>query len=396
MSTTDRRWEIDALRGLMLVLMTITHLPTRLADPLGQPFGYVSAAEGFVLLSGYMAGLVYARRQRKSGDEVMRTAFLRRALVIYACQALLMFFLFSVIAAVGVTRHEEAITSMLGFYFDKPLTALLSGMLLVYNPPLLDILPMYIIFMIVSPVLLLHGTPRGWIVILAVSIVLWLGTLFGGVEWLAQAVGAQTFYWNTGAFSILAWQFIWVLGLWMGSRQAMGVPVAGRFPQWMVGVAVAVALVGFFARQLLGQNPLDGQPLLAMLIDKWKIGPLRLLDFMALTVVTMHFGPRLVARLPKGVPALEFLGRASLPVFCAHLVVVLLALALAGAVTPQRPMWVDPVILVATFVVLYAVAAVSAWLDRRLARQRDRWVQRRRMVSSPGSAGPEQLPAGGP
>ena len=34
-----RYWEIDALRGLMLVLMTVTHLPTRLTDPLGQPFG---------------------------------------------------------------------------------------------------------------------------------------------------------------------------------------------------------------------------------------------------------------------------------------------------------------------------------------------------------------------
>lgn len=46
-----RRWELDALRGLMLVLMTLTHLPTRLSSPLGQPFGFVSAAEGFVLLS---------------------------------------------------------------------------------------------------------------------------------------------------------------------------------------------------------------------------------------------------------------------------------------------------------------------------------------------------------
>ena len=54
-----RRWELDALRGLMLVLMTLTHLPTRVADPLGQPLGHVSAAEGFVMLSGYMAGMVY-------------------------------------------------------------------------------------------------------------------------------------------------------------------------------------------------------------------------------------------------------------------------------------------------------------------------------------------------
>ena len=43
-----RRWELDALRGLMLVLMTSTHLPTWFAVPASQPFGFVSAAEGFV------------------------------------------------------------------------------------------------------------------------------------------------------------------------------------------------------------------------------------------------------------------------------------------------------------------------------------------------------------
>ncbi len=34
-SSSTRRWEIDALRGLMLALMTLTHLPTRLTTPLG-------------------------------------------------------------------------------------------------------------------------------------------------------------------------------------------------------------------------------------------------------------------------------------------------------------------------------------------------------------------------
>src|SRR5687768_6932766 len=105
MSTT-RRWEIDALRGLMLVLMTVTHLPTRWASPLGQPFGYVSAAEGFVLLSAYMVGLVYAGKRRRVGEEGMKRAFLDRAWKIYLCQAALLVFLFSIIAAIGVTRHQ--------------------------------------------------------------------------------------------------------------------------------------------------------------------------------------------------------------------------------------------------------------------------------------------------
>src|SRR5687768_9046581 len=73
-ASSERLWQVDALRGLMLVLMTLTHLPTRIASPAGQPFGFVSAAEGFVLLSGFMAGLVYATRERREGEERMRAA----------------------------------------------------------------------------------------------------------------------------------------------------------------------------------------------------------------------------------------------------------------------------------------------------------------------------------
>jgi hypothetical protein len=76
----SRRWELDALRGLMLVMMLSTHLPTWFAVPSGQPLGFVSAAEGFVMLSAYMAGLVYTQRAMREGIPAMRCAFLRRAI----------------------------------------------------------------------------------------------------------------------------------------------------------------------------------------------------------------------------------------------------------------------------------------------------------------------------
>ena len=45
-----RKPELDALRGLFLVWMTLTHLPTKFSDLVNQPFGFVSSAEGFVFL----------------------------------------------------------------------------------------------------------------------------------------------------------------------------------------------------------------------------------------------------------------------------------------------------------------------------------------------------------
>lgn len=377
----QRLWLLDATRGLMLVLMTLTHLPTRLASPTGQPFGFVSAAEGFVLLSAYMAGLVYSARQLRDGDDAMRGAFLQRAAKLYACQFLLLMFLLSVVALLGWVIGQPAILNLVGFYLERPRAALLSGLLLVYAPPLLDILPLYILFMLASPLLLLHARHRGWTGILAGSVTLWLAAQFGFGPWvhdtLTTLVPIPVPYRHTGAFDLWGWQLLWVLGLWLGNGHARA-PSAPPlvFPRWLLHTAIVMAVVGVVWRHAIGQVPFPDAPLLAPLFDKWHLGPLRLLNLFALLVLAMHFAPWLQQRLPR-IAALELLGRASLPVFCTHLVAALLALALAGEVLPGRPWWVDAAILGAGFGALFVVALASDALDRRVAAEKARRRARR-------------------
>jgi hypothetical protein len=85
----------------------------------------------------------------------------------------------------------------------------------------------------------------------------------------------------------------------------------------------------------------------------------------------MHFAPWLKRYLPR-VQILETLGRAALPVFCTHLVVALLALALFGSVRPDRPIAVDLLILFVGFYALYAVARLSIERDRLNAARKER------------------------
>ena len=373
----NRRWELDALRGLMLVLMTLTHLPTRWAGPTGQPLGFVSAAEGFVLLSAYMAGLVYTRRGLRDGLPAMRTAFLRRAGLIYACQAAMLLFLFTVIALLGLRIDQPAITNLLSFYLAEPVTALWSSLLLIYEPPLLDILPLYVLFMLVSPWVLAHALARGWGGVLAISVMLWLLAQFGLGDALYRAVTDATGLTvppeATGAFAMYAWQFLWVLGLWMGATQAGGEPLP-TMPAWLVRVAVVVAGIGLLWRHGVGQVPFPGDPGLNLLFSKWQLGPLRLLNLFALLVLTLHYGPALARRLPP-MTWLQNLGAASLPVFCAHLVLVLLALALVGEPTAERALWVDLSLLAACFAALTVVAHASA--DRPTDPPAPRWAGQR-------------------
>jgi len=385
----DRRlWEIDALRGLMLVLMTLTHIPTRFSDPFGQPFGFVSAAEGFVLLSGFMAGMTYAHKQLRAGDEAMRDAFWKRAVKIYLSQAALLLFVLTVVALIGVAKRQPAITDLVSYFLEKPFTALVGGLALLYNPPLLDILPMYVLFMLLSPVLLLHASQHGWGSILVLSGAVWLGAQFGLGQAAYEALVALTKLpvplQQTGAFEILAWQFLWIIGLWIGAEHAAERPVfVTPFPRWLVAAALAIVLLHLVWRHVSGQTPFAAGEPLNLLYDKWRLAPLRLIDLFALMVVTLHVGARWAARLPRA-EALELLGRQSLPVFCAHVVLAMLVLAFLGGIDPERPWIVELVLLTACFALLFAVALSAERIDREAARAKERLKARR-----------AQRPAGG-
>ena len=394
---SDRLWQIDALRGLMLVLMTITHVPTRFSSPAGQPFGYVSAAEGFVLLSAFMAGWIYTQRQLKAGVPQMRSAFLKRVVKIYLSQAALLLFLFSAVAVIGLVARQPAVTNLVSFYLEHPMQAIAGSLLLVYNPPLLDILPMYILFMLASSLVLVIGARRGWAGLMTVSIALWLGSQFGLGRFLYAGVVVATGFdiplAETGAFEILAWQMLWMIGLWMGATHAAGRTVR-TFPKWLVAVAALVGATGFVWRHAVGQAAFN-DPTLDLLFDKWALGPLRVLDLFALLVLAMHFEPWLTKRLPR-IRALEVLGAASLPVFCTHIVIALLSLAIFGEASPDRPWALDVAILSVSFALLYLVAEISRRIDRRAARVHAAYAAaragRERDASAELSAGARRSP----
>ena len=356
----------------MLVLMTVTHLPTRLTDPLGQPFGFVSAAEGFVLLSAFMSGLVYSRVGYRQGVDAMRSAFMQRALRIYMAQAATLLFLFTFIAAVGIRIDQPAVKDLMSFYLVQPRDGFLFGLLLVYEPALLDILPMYIFFMLLSPWVLAFALRNGWLAIALTSTGVWAAAQFGLSEWLYRIVvdwtGLSVPFHEMGAFNAYAWQFLWFMGLWLGASRNAPDAQPLKIPTWLLAAATAVALYGLYWRHHgpNGQAAFGANDQLNMLFDKWQLGPLRIVNLAALGIVAIGFGPALARRLPR-FHWLEAMGSASLPVFCAHLVAVLMVLAFFGSSQTARSWWGDAVLLAVVFAGLYAVARTTLWVDTRKA-----------------------------
>jgi len=357
----ERRPEIDALRGLFLVWMTLTHLPTRFSDFVNQPIGFVTSAEGFVLISALLVGRLYIRESAEDPANV-RARLWKRSLKIYGYHLFMLALAFTVVAEYAVRSHAAALTNLLNFYLAHPLVAVVGSVLLVYCPPLLDILPMYVTFLFFTPMILSAAVRFGWRRVLAASGAVWLLAQFGlrNVihDGLVHAMHLPIPLQETGAFNLLAWQVIWTAGLWMGARSATQAVILKRVPRWAAVVAAGLCVI-FVGIRHGWLGPALTEQALGMALDKWQIGPLRMLNLLAFALF-FYWLRKYVVRLLAVEPLLT-LGKASLRVFCAHLVFVFVGLALlysdAGGEMEHVHGATALTLLVATFTGLLLVAA---------------------------------------
>jgi hypothetical protein len=344
---------LDALRGFFLVLMTVTHLPTRARVYSHDLFGFVSAAEGFVFLSAFLVGAIYSARAREDGWAQAQRLMLRRAAKLYAIHLGLMVFAF---ATAALCMERPAFRSMYAFLLDEPYKALVAAPLLVYCPQFFDILPMYILFMACSPFALRLGAQRGLGAVLGLSGLLWGAAQLGAREPLQHAVSAllggipsSAF----GAFDLLGWQFMWALGLCVGASPKAQAALTRPLPLPALLGACAVCVTFFLMRhgELLFGVTVDAP----YVLDKWRLAPMRLLNMYCLAVVFIHLGPVL---LRAGGSLFALLGRASLRVFCAHLVFCLLSCLLIDDLELGLPFELELVVMAGTFVSLLTLASL--------------------------------------
>jgi hypothetical protein len=324
----ERRPELDALRGLFLVWMTLTHLPTRYSDFVNQPIGFVSSAEGFVFISALLVGRLYIRDLVQNPSNV-RVRLWKRSLKIYGYHLLMLTLAFTVVAAFAVHTHKAAITNLLNFYLAHPFVAIAGSVLLLYCPPLLDILPMYVTFLFFTPMLLSAAVRFGWRRILGASALIWLLAQFGlrdlAHNWIVHLTHLRIPLQESGAFNLFAWQAVWTVGLWLGARSATETVLFRRVPNWAVASACAACL--FFIGVRYGWlGPHLTIPALGLQLDKWQIGPMRVLNLIAFTII-VYWLRKYLLRLVAIEPFLT-LGKASLRVFCAHIFFVFVGLAL--------------------------------------------------------------------
>lgn len=297
--------------------MTINHLPTELRYGTDQSLGLFSAAEGFVFLSGLLAGWVYTRKYRTGGPAGLLAASVKRAKSIYGWH-IAAFVTCLVCVQVISHFHQYSSSAVPRLFLENPFLALGLGVTLLHQPGLLDLLPMYCAFVLLLP-LVIGGLESGrrWLV-LSVSGAIWLAS-----QWAPPVDGAPFYPINTGSFNLLSWQFLFVAGVAIGHARISGAAQVSRPNRWVVAGAAALTAYGLGIRHA-GFPPLWPDAIWGVLLNKPALGLLRMGDFAVvaylLAIVGERFPSALVAR------PLAFLGRHSLVVVATQSVAIMVLL----------------------------------------------------------------------
>jgi hypothetical protein len=208
---------IDFFRGLSLIFIFINHIPSNFySNFTSRTYSLFDSAEVFMFLAGYSAALGYYGLVPHGLQAFSRKALFRaRTLLAYhmVLVALLMTAV-SIMAAAGMRTDYEVFLDKIE---TEPLQALIGLPTLAFQAPLLDILPMYIVVMLLAP-FLVWLRARSELALLTASGFMWM---FASRFFPAIPTVTYDISWM---FNPFCWQFLFAIGLAFGWRTRTNAP----------------------------------------------------------------------------------------------------------------------------------------------------------------------------
>lgn len=216
-----RDLRVDFIRGFVMLILIVVHINmlSFYNYIAWERFGVVTGAEGFVMLSGLILGLLSRLRMEHDGfgstvNKQYNRAFLlyRTSLVVILSVLLINFIPFiDAKAAMTFTTYSGQVynlypdLSLFGQYHDKIIA---KFFLLRYGPHQFQILGLYVILLMFSPFILWLLSKNRVGLVLALSWIIY----FANNGFHVRPTGAQFEY----AFPVLTWQILFVHGLVIG------------------------------------------------------------------------------------------------------------------------------------------------------------------------------------
>jgi hypothetical protein len=306
---------IDFWRGVILCMIFINHVPGNVFEHFtSRNFGFSDASEAFVFISGVSVALAYGRHFRNAASWSGPWRLLNRAGVLYGAQVASSFAALGVFAAGWWLLGDPSLLATHGraLFVTDPLQATLAVLSLGHQLGYFNILPLYIVLMLLAGALLLLAR---WDVrvMLCASVALYAVARLGPLSLPTWPDEGAWF------FNPFAWQLLFAMGVAVGwsLQDAPKSDVTGS------GFTDVVALAVVMASAVVVSDAFGLVPGLASAswprldIAKDQLGLVRLLHFMALAYVVCRLRLHTYVRGSAVYAGFSLLGRQSLTVFVA-------------------------------------------------------------------------------
>jgi enterochelin esterase-like enzyme len=363
LSHEGRDLRIDLLRGFFVLAMVIDHVR-------GQSFLYLltggnrfytSAAEGFILTSGLVAGIVYRRLIQRDGMSAALLKVLHRAFTLY-------------LLTVGLTLVFTLFSELLGLPWvtgvslADPIGWVVSVFTLHQTYYLVDVMLLYTVLFLISPLaFILLDRGKTWLLLLGSAGLYLVYQFYPDYASLPWPIAGNYL------FNFSAWQIIFFAGLALGYNQQRlpalnarktchGLILTGLGFLLLIGVFLVVDTPTTLLPEGLSTTSLVLQNMRVWLQDnffaKVDAGPGRLITsavvFSFFFLVVTRFWPRIQKWLGW---LLLPLGQHSLNAYSAHIAVVgLVGLALLPfKLDYPGPEGLNAVIQIASILVIWFV-----------------------------------------
>ena len=315
--TGSRDLRLDLFRGLALIFIFIDHIPENVLSYFTlQAVQFYDAAEVFIFISGYTAALVYGRTLALFGVFYATAQILRRVWQLYVAHIFL-FMIFVAEVSYTVTTFNNPMYNdemRVADFLGEPHIAIVKALFLEFQPTFLDILPLYILLLVIFPVILV-GLRLQPLLVLIPSFLVYGFVQMTGVSVPAYPEG-HVWYFNP-----LAWQFLFTAGAALG----LGLPPFQPRPRpagALLYAAIAITALGLVIKLSWTIHGVwDSFPGLLLKelwpVNKSNLSPIRLLPFFSTVVViaaVVRSGSAFL-RSPAAKPVI-LCGQQSLEIFC--------------------------------------------------------------------------------
>lgn len=326
----DRR--VDLLRGLAVFIMIVDHigLVSPLSTLTGHNLFFVSAAEGFVFIAGFLVGVIYGDQLRRNGWSTASRKALVRALKLAGL-------------SIGLALGFAAFSFILALPWAASVTDVSTEQFILevvtYRRTfyLVDVLQLYAFLLALTPGVLWLLGRRAWSVVLIGSLALWISYQDPGTRLeLPWPVEQNT------VFHFTSWQVLFVGALLLGyhrdelhrvTDRLRALPWRGGWLPLLTGAFVLLIWLHATEGAALAAAGLVSDPAVALghWFDKATLPPLRLVA----CAVVFAFAWTVVSR---GWRVVRFLaGWLLLPLGTAPLDAYALHIFITGVLRPHAP-----------------------------------------------------------